>query len=362
MARSIVHSDKVLESFQADASVTFEDGRRILVPVLGTGFRKWMLGELSYPKALTSWGDLLSGVAYAAGVREPLALKEGAFLTAVWEEVVARYTAIVPNRQFAQVENSLIVQHVARWLDARVDQLGPQTEDRRNAFLNLSFSDVVDLSIEKLLVRDDFSLAKGNGRSRAPSSDRWLCKRACEKHRWPTVWCPHGTTGNPRRIVLGVQRYGRHIAEMINSLDIHKNWEKKQKKLRATPVAGEILDLNLYRYNTPSHKIEHWVAKTLNAPWWILGAGVGPDEWDLWFYLQIRRRNHRALGEHSPRAYRLTCTEEMQTSSWAKTSAAFEALGVSSLLCGEKWADAWSNLFSTMQNEPDRRGALQEPA
>jgi len=81
-------------------------------------------------------------------------------------------------------------------------------------------------------------------------------------------WHPHGIISNKKSIVLGLHRYA-HMVE--NGLRI-RNHHMKAKR-------------NNNQDNT-------WYDKLLSNPVIMLGAGMSPSEWDLWFALTSRNRTN----------------------------------------------------------------------
>ncbi len=357
--------DQGWEQFKLDCRERHEGRERLMVPVLGTGFRRWLLDGLAYPDGLVDWKALLAGVAHCAGVPRPRLLDHGSGFSLAWEEMVSN-SMEGADKQFAVRENHLARSFVTRWLNVQVarHENDPDVMRKRKAFWSLCCADVVDLSFDGLLVAGEPVIHESQSlRNRKPKSESFKLSSGSGTRR--IVWHPHGTTRSPKSLVLGVQRYGRQIAGMIAAFASHKAWEKEENKAsRPIKPLGEqtLEDLNAYRFHPSTHDIDHWIAKTINAPLLLLGVGAGPDEWDLWWYIQMRCRNHMkrveatkrqggttSANDAKPRVFRLTCEDDKEACSPVLT-----ALGVLTLHGGKTWDEAWDKLFTIMtRTTPD---------
>lgn len=79
-------------------------------------------------------------------------------------------------------------------------------------------------------------------------------------------WHPHGLISNNKSIVLGVYRYSHSLAEKIRI----RNHQLKEKRKKSSDIT--------------------WYNCLINNPVIILGAGMSPTEWDIWFALTSKNR------------------------------------------------------------------------
>lgn len=86
-------------------------------------------------------------------------------------------------------------------------------------------------------------------------------------------WHPHGVIGNNKSIVLGAHRY----AQMVNTSIRVRNHHLKEKRKNSKEMT--------------------WYKSLVENPVLILGAGMSPTEWDMWFALTSR---NRANGDKQP--------------------------------------------------------------
>ena len=103
-------------------------------------------------------------------------------------------------------------------------------------------------------------------------------------------------------------------------------------------------DLNLPRLMASMSK--HWVARILNAPLVILGLGVSWDEWDLWWVLQLRARNHARLPRHlRPPTFRLV--QDLPEDKFQHEPVNTSPL-ITPLRHGKSYNEMWERFFAEM--------------
>lgn len=289
---------------------------RSLVPVLGTGFRRWLVHGVPHAEALVDGVALVRGMAHQLGLPTPTAVRgRHASMSAGYEQllhsVLSRSPALAAGP--ARINEQTVLKHTRSWLETHGSALARHTtvKARVDGFLAERWGQIVDLSLDPLLLSGGTSPAAWQG----TRIGREVATIGATR-----VWHPHGTAVRAKsRLVLGQQRYGASIAAMVSAVgEYHKR------------------DVRV-----PSH----WIHACLDAPLLLLGVGLGEDEWDLWWFLQIRARHHARKAESDrPPVFRLTCAEDRD-----RDRRRFEDLAPSSnfmsLDGGSTWEDSWAKLF-----------------
>ena len=144
--------------------------------------------------------------------------------------------------------------------------------------ISLNFDEIPELLLAELKeVKagkfDNFSsFSKSSKDSYAYLSTRFKSFKFGEKDII-RFWHPHGIISNNKSIVLGVHRYSHMLNEKIRIRNHHLK-EKRERSLDST-----------------------WYNCLVDNPVIILGAGMSPTEWDMWFALTSR---NRANGDKHP--------------------------------------------------------------
>jgi len=137
--------------------------------------------------------------------------------------------------------------------------------------ISLNFDEIPELLLTyKKEVKDGkfdnySSLSKSSKDSYAYLSTRFKSFKFSEKGII-RFWHPHGIISNNKSIVLGVHRYSYMLNENIRIRNNHLK-EKRKRYLDTT-----------------------WYKSLVENPVLILGAGMSPTEWDMWFALTSRER------------------------------------------------------------------------
>jgi len=135
------------------------------------------------------------------------------------------------------------------------------------------------------------------------------------------VWHPHGDLGAKGTILLGIRQYGLQISELEKSRVKFKSEESEDK----------------------NYDEDEWYKVAVNAPLVLLGLGLSPDEWDIWWFLTNRTRNHSKLEpRQEPRLYRLVAINDADSNAvdWLN-------IGQHRIidLCADSWDEAWERFY-----------------
>lgn len=357
---------------------------RVLVPVIGSGFNRWLLHGLDAPSLLHDWWRLLRTVAQRSE------LSSDSHLTAVldsrgdaafaWEALVRVKLAdrCNPKATTSEVE-TLLLRELATLLE-NAEQSFAQNAlvvDRWSAFsravwgregagrgpsdlLSLNFS-IPGASFDSLhqplptpkhassskSTAEDASQESPNVTSRIsiPSPVMFLKDKT-------RVWFPHGTIHRHETLVLGTHRYIQSARYVVSAFQHHKRMETISSSLTPTgnePKIDARTASNLHR----SGSVEElsWVSVALNAPLLLLGVGLDRTEVDIWEFLHLRARNHARLSEvDRPAIWRLTSDEE-SPGARAHWSSLSKGIAIRELNLGDTWSEAWANLLALLSGD-----------
>jgi hypothetical protein len=274
----------VWDLFRDWAARTDADGRRVIVPVLGTGFN-------AQAGAKKDWGDLLRDVQRAVKVH--VDLPEGAGLvgntTLAWEAMVLALSH-ARNRKPSEVEDELL-EVAADLLDKSYPPEGP-TAAFAEAFLSHRFRDVMSFNFDRVLHVEG---ARWRHAARTFSKTRSHLAR----EDGTRLWHPHGATKWPRSLRLGMRNYGTYLKELEDARSAYKDEEEglKRRLLPELFVGGRQRRASTAPQRDrlwAAHRevASSWLTVAMNAPLVMIGLGMGREEWPLWWFLNQRARNH----------------------------------------------------------------------
>ena len=170
------------------------------------------------------------------------------------------------GRKKPSVAEKAALEKLACMLDGRYS-VG--TESALHAGLRSGgIADLVVFNFDRSL-HDDFGAASWRDERRAPDLGG------------TRVWHPHGHTGRPARIVFGTRRYGMEIKALEAAReDYWKNLGKKSARLGTDPA--------------PTHWLHTFLSRREVH---LIGLGLRPEEWTLWWALTQRARRFARAGE-----------------------------------------------------------------
>ncbi len=330
------------ERFRQSAALRYEDGRRLLVPILGAGSRLW-LTQGRPEDALGSWKALLKELARATEV--DLSNAAQGSLTSAFEHVIHVVHARSPDTQrVSRTERDLIDKHVREPMRAatRVARERDDVRSRAQLFNAGRYADRIDLCFDGVLSGDGVTSHSGSASFDNP-------RTACVVDGACRSWHPHGYADAPDReayLVLGVQRYGRAVHGAVHAFERHmKNGPRRHAGGSEASPGATIESLNAHR-GVPGAAIlpAHWLEVALHAPLVLLGVGLGPEEWDLAWFLQARARVHARMPDIAqPWTFRLTCREDDLVRERAR--ATMPGIELLDLYVDGDWNAAWERYF-----------------
>ncbi len=307
--------------------VVGEDRRHVstLVPVFGSGVRAWASPYL--PRWFASWEALILRTAEDIAVRDFTVSKA---LTSDFERLVEAYRALHPGHEPIDAENRLIARHVVPHLSA--DRYAEQPALSRNVkrIVEVGWKDVIDLGIDDVFSRP---AAPSDVVAGSLSGARTTTVRSA---LGPRFWHPHGSVRAeraPSQVVLGVERYGRSVAAAVTAYQRHAQWVKQHPADAGWDVRATDFPL------------EHWVPLALHSPLLLLGTSLGQDDWDLLWFLRMRKRAQAIYGVQTP-VFRLTCDRDEDA---MRMAAVRDTTGVLPLYGGRTWKHAWERLLGVLE-------------
>ena len=242
--------------------------------ILGSGFHRNVVGGDSI---LSSWEKLLKELSPAAELTGEYHLD--------FEKIIQSNKT--PFENSYEAENRLI-QSVQKLIKAEQERVLTECEHCYpiGIFNPKKVSDVISLNFdevaENLLVNQNKGVKIGkysnNSSFNSSSKDSYPYLTTRQKavdfgdKDKITFWHPHGIISN-KSIILGAHRYAYMLKSVISIRNNHMG--EKRKSLTD---------------NT-------WYNSLLENPVLILGAGMSPTEWDMWYALTSRER---ANGETPP--------------------------------------------------------------
>jgi hypothetical protein len=355
---------------EAESQMHAHDGYngRQLVPIVGTGFIRWLVNGVGASPILTDWWALLRSVAEDASWLPDDVLKrkleppgDAAF---AWEALLAvgaerahtrrrvsdveaellRKVSTVIERAEEEIAGSPVV--TARWQRFLTALWGGVTAPAGD-LLSLNFSiPGVGLGSSHDLGTNSLSEETGaprSGRCTIPASGIRI-------EGGPRIWFPHGHRAAPDTMILGTHRYVRSADYVVRAFEAFK----KAERVDADRRSG---DAEVHEHNAHpagSTDLQSWVSAALNAPLLLLGVGLDRTEVDLWEFLHLRARNHAGLpADRRPPIWRLTSDEESPDDQkhWASLSS---GLTVQKLEFGSTWDEAWEMLLARASNDRTR--------
>ena len=341
---------------------------RLLVPVLGTGFNRWLLQGTDAPPALTDWWALLRTVAWRSGLvldeRLDRILDGRGDATFAWEALLAagvqhgiKETTGEREKRLLNVAADIIkrAENTAdteasrgRWRDFCTAVWG--ASEARGDLLSLNFSIPAcgNMTAEHPWRPANQSCSSASDSSPDDSKTSTVSIPATVRQIHPDlrVWFPHGHVSDPITMILGVHRYVRSAAY------VERSWRAFKAMERNHTSNAPIVPRFHHRLRAqPTDKLS-WLAVAINAPLLLLGVGLHRSEVDLWEFLHLRARNHANLSDADrPPIWRFTSDEERpeDRAPWDSLQrSASGALNIRELNLGRTWNEAWSNLLTLL--------------
>jgi hypothetical protein len=159
---------------------------------------------------------------------------------------------------------------------SRLERIAHRLRDRypRGGERNDWVKKVHDARLMDLVVFNfDLTLAEADGEELPGGAER----RPDRVNEGATrVWYPHGHVDDPAEIVLGTRRYGLEITRLEKARN--EFWGRWRKRNEGQSEPSDV-------------EPEHWLDLLLsNRPLFMIGLGLSPDEWTIWWALTQRAR------------------------------------------------------------------------
>jgi hypothetical protein len=245
--------------------------------ILGSGFHRNAIGGESI---LSSWEKLLNKLSPGAELTGQYHLD---FEKIIQSKKITCEDSHKTEERLIECVQKLIKEEQARVLTEceHCYPIGIFNPEKVSDVISLNFDEVVELLLDKqeksnlgAYINDSsFAKSKTTEKSVSKNSYSYLCTSRREvafKDKEPIrFWHPHGSIANgnkDKKLVLGVHRYSMMLETVISIRNHH--------------MAEKIKSL----YDNT------WYYRLLENPVLILGAGISPTEWDMWFALTSRER------------------------------------------------------------------------
>jgi hypothetical protein len=312
----------------AEAARPGSDGRRDLVPMIGTGFNARAGESVSWRGLL----EKLAGARAAARLPDPRGIVGNA--TFVWEALLCDSAAA--ENCIPSLAESRLQARVAEVLTATYS-IGGITRVYAQKFLDYRFRDIVSFNF-------DYGLLTSEPRWSGRGADHFNSIHTHARTAGGTrVWYPHGSVRRPESILLGVRLYGMQIQHLEQAREQFKLTEKQLKQ-----HAGDRASTDEERralWTAHRERAESWVAQAMNAPIVCVGLGMGREEWPLWWLFNQRARNHARRKISVPVFVLLPAWE-------ADALRVVAGLAGLTLLTYESYQEGWERLEQALQTTP----------
>jgi hypothetical protein len=337
--------------------------RLSVIAVLGTGFNRWLLGGADSTPILRDWWALLRFIAATEGLLPDAEMErrlgEGGDATFAWESIVIaanRQRRAKGSREPASTTEDSLLKRLGARLNEAGDALAHQVQPRATRFANALTAngareaEVLSLNFDRLLEQGLNHVVPSTGAAAEEWNERNLEPESCFDGRL-RVWHAHGVSTEPATMVLGVHRYARATAHVVDAFGRFKAWE--DEACRGLGEKAQLVGKHAVRDLPAAERT--WVGTAINSPLLFLGCGLGRLESDIWEFLHLRARNHASLSDDvRPRIYRLTCDEESlsEREHWRSLS---DGIAITPLRLARTWADSWEMILDVISAQVGMR-------
>jgi hypothetical protein len=235
--------------------------------ILGSGFHRNSIGSDSI---LSSWDKLLEELSPGAELTGEYHLD---FEKIIQSKKITCEDSGETEKKLLKCVQKLIKEAQDKVLEdhANCYPLGIFNPEKVSDVISLNFDEVPELLLEK---RDGVITGKFVNESSYSKSNKDSYKYLSTRFKLIDFgikepirfWHPHGSLEETDKIILGLHRYS-HMLEAVISIRKHHMRAKRN-------------------YSTDNT----WYYRLLENPVLILGAGMSPTEWDMWFALTSRER------------------------------------------------------------------------
>lgn len=348
---------------------------RNLVPVIGTGFNRWLLDGADASPTLTDWWALLRLTAFAEGLLpDPglaAKLRDGGAPTFAWEALVLEAQRHPRNAKLrASVVEEKLLECLAKRIQCEEVRLARDANVQRRALrfvdalaggklkcrcevLSLNFDATLLRAIDEDLIDEPAWNPKDCAAEQDPSTKTAkLTIPATYFHGQKgriRVWHPHGHARTARTMIAGIHRYTRSATFVFDAFQQFKSEQGRLLKRRAG--APDAVDVHNAHRTDDAKEFRTWVATAINAPLLFIGVGLSREEVDLWEFLHLRARNHaNVAAANRPSIWRFTSDAEDRAhrEHWQSLSGGID---LKELNLGKTWDEAWSALLDLLSSD-----------
>jgi hypothetical protein len=236
--------------------------------ILGSGFHKYALNKRD--SVLSSWDLLLRVLDPNIKLTEQYHLD---FEKIIQAKKLGCEDSYKTEKRVIQCVQKIIKDEQAKVIEecSKFYPMGIFNPKKVSDVISLNFDEIPELLLGKkkeVIVgkfENDSSFSKSSKDSYAYLSTRFKSFKIGEKGTI-RFWHPHGIISNNKSIVLGVHRYSQMLNEKIKM----RNHQLKEKREDSSDTT--------------------WYNCLIDNPVIILGAGMSPTEWDMWFALTSKNR------------------------------------------------------------------------
>jgi hypothetical protein len=248
--------------------------------ILGSGFHRHVLGGDS---VLSSWEKLLKKLSHEVKLTGQYHLD---FEKIIQSKKITCEESYKTEERLIQCVQKIIKEEQDKVLKdcTLCYPIGIFNPDKVSDVISLNFDEVPEMLLDKQegvklgeLVNDSsFSQPKKSKKSVSKKSYSYLSTIHRKVHfdsgASISFWHPHGSirqNNKDEKIILGLHRYSQMLETTISMRNHHMQYQKLDQK-----------------NNT-------WYKSLIENPVLILGAGMSPTEWDMWFALTSKNRANR---------------------------------------------------------------------
>jgi len=236
--------------------------------ILGSGFHKYALSTRD--SVLSSWDLLLRALDPNVKLTEQYHLD---FERIIQAKKLDSEDSYKTEKRVIQCVQKIIKYEQAKVIEdcSKCYPMGIFNQKKVSDVISLNFDEIPELLLGKQKevkvgkFENDSSFSKSSKDSYAYLSSRFKSFKIGEKGTI-RFWHPHGIISNNKSIVLGVHRYSQMLNEKIRM----RNHQLKEKRGNSSDTT--------------------WYNCLIDNPVIILGAGMSPTEWDMWFALTSKNR------------------------------------------------------------------------
>ena len=338
-----------------------------IVPVLGSGFNRWLLGTSYSSPTLTSWWTLLEYMMWTEDLyRSPniqSTLQKRGTPTFAWEALLHAYKNANDGKDEGDLLESMATHirteanHVKNNTDiqARAQRFFKAIKGSRDTceILSLNYDNLLGSIIEPKHIWQEVWSGRNAHTEKTTPANTTPVKSISLRTKYCSfdggrIWFPHGSVKEPGKMVAGIHRYNRAATHVIEAYQHYKKIEREQMESKGHKpslsqkykIASEI---------NQSSDVS-WITVAIQSPLLLLGVGLSQEETDIWEFLHLRAREHRRFGKEAPTVWILSCAEA-ETASVGHWTSLSQGLNIQTLSLGQTWDDSWSILLKLLESD-----------